>query len=230
MDLQRAPSWYQNAVMRCIDFVLASGLAVSSVVACGGGSPPPEAPTTPAPSKASNGSESGASGANAGGAGLDAAALEKLTAEESKSGNCDADHKAALEKLLDDVEAAVRAKTEDGKPLKIESFTKRTMALSEAAKGIQLTLSGKGTEVHVIAFAPKEVSLDVLAGNQPTTTMRSHYKSEVTNGPAKISLPKVGGDVPLEGDSREFEMRPGTPLDVKMRGQGCAGVVVFSKS
>jgi hypothetical protein len=215
--------------MRCIHFVLASGLAVLSVVACGGGSPPPEAPTTPASGAASaSGADAGTSGKNAGG--LDTAALEKLTTEESKSGNCDAEHKAALEKLLDDVEATVRAKTEDGKPLKIESFTKRTMALSEAAKGIQLTLSGKGTEVHVITFSSKEVSLDVLAGNQPTTTMRSHYKSEVTNGPAKITLPKVGGDVPLEGDSREFEMRPGTPLDVKMRGQGCAGVVVFSKS
>jgi len=215
--------------MRCIQFVLASGLALSSVVACGGGSPPPEAPlTTPGSGTPAATGDAGSSDKNA--ASLDSAALEKLTAEESKSGDCDAEHKAALEKLLDDVEATVRAKTDDGKPLKIESFTKRTMALSEVAKGIQLTLSGKGTEVHVIAFASKEVSLDVLAGNQPTTTMRSHYKSEVTNGPAKITLPKLGGDVPLEGDSREFEMRPGTPLDVKMRGQGCAGVVVFSKS
>ena len=216
--------------MRCVSILLASGLVLSSVVACGGGSPPPETPaSTPASGGASgSGDDAGASGKGAGG--LDTAALEKLTAEESKSGNCDADHKAALEKLLDDVEAAVRAKTDDGKPLKIESFTKRTMALSDAAKGVQLTLSGKGTEVHVIAFSSKEVSLDVLAGNQPTTTMRSRYKSEVTNGPAKITLPKVGGDVPLEGDSREFEMKPGTPLDVKMRGQGCAGVVVFSKS
>ena len=217
--------------MRCVQLVLASGLALSSVVACGGGSPPPEAPaSTPASSGASASvGDAGASGKNAGG--LDTAALDKLTAEESKSGTCDAEHKAALEKLLDDVEASVRAKTDDGgKPLKIESFTKRTMALSEASRGVQLTLSGKGTEVHVIAFSAKEVSLDVLAGNQPTTTMRSRYKSEVTNGPAKLTLPKLGGDVPLEGDSREFEMRPGTPLDVKMRGQGCAGVVVFSKS
>ena len=218
--------------MRCVHLVLASGLVLSSVaaVACGGGSPPAEAPTsTPSPSDgASSGADAGSSGKSTGG--VDTAALDKLTAEESKSGNCDPEHKAALEKLLDDVEANVRSKTDDGKPLKIESFTKRTMALSETAKGVQLTLSGKGTEVHVIAFSPKEVSLDVLAGNQPTTTMRSQYKSEVTSGPAKISLPKVGGDVPLEGDSRQFEMRPGTPLDVKMRGQGCAGVVVFSKS
>ncbi len=215
--------------MRFAHLLVASGLVVSSVVACGGGSTAgkePAAPTsTPA---AAEGGNAGTSAKSAGG--LDTAALEKLTADESKTGSCDGDHKAALEKLLDEIEASVRAKTEDGKPLKIESFTKRTLSLSDAAKGVQLTLSGKGTEVHVIALAAKEISLDVLAGNQPTTTMRSHYKSEVTNGPAKISLPKVGGDVPLEGDSREFEMKPGTPLDVKMRGQGCAGVVVFSKS
>lgn len=215
--------------MRCVQLVLASGLVISSVVACGGGSPATNVPAPPTSTPAQGAAE-GDAGASGRHGGIDTAALEKLTAEESKSGNCDAEHKAALEKLLDEVEATVRAKTEEGKPLKIESFTKRTMALSEAARGVQLTLSGKGTEVHVIAFSPKEVSLDVLAGNQPTTTMRSRYKSEVTNGPAKISLPKVGGDVPLEGDSREFEMRPGTPLDVKMRGQGCAGLVVFSKS
>ena len=215
--------------MRCLHLLFTAGLVITSVVACGGGSPPPAAPSS-APAPTSSPSGEGDGGASGKSSGLDTAALEKLTADESKTGSCDGEHKAALEKLLDEVEAKVRAKTEDGKPLKIESFTKRTMALSDAAKGIQLTLSGKGTEVHVIAFAPKEVSLDVLAGNQPTTTMRSRYKNEVTDGPAKINLPKVGGDVSLEGDSREFEMKPGTPLDVKMRGQGCAGLVVFSKS
>jgi hypothetical protein len=162
--------------------------------------------------------------------GLDVAALEKLTTSEAKSGTCDSEHKAALEKLLDEVEANARAKVDDGKPLKIESFTKRVLALSEAAKGVQLTLSGKGTQVHVIAFSPKEVSLDVLVGNAPATTTRSSYRAELTKGPAKINLPKLGGDVPLEGDSRQIEMKPGTPLDVRMRGQGCAAVVVFSKS
>ena len=35
--------------------------------------------------------------------------------------------------------------------------------------------------------------------------------------------------VTLESDSRQVEMKPGEPLEVKMRGQGCAGLVVFSK-
>lgn len=162
--------------------------------------------------------------------GVDAAALDKLTAEESKSGTCDPEHKAALEKLLDEAEKNIRAKTEEGGPLKIESFTKRTLSLSEAAKGVQLTLSGKGTQVHVVAFSTKEVSLDVLAGKEAATTMRSSYKADLTSGPATIDLPKVGGAVPLESDSRQIEMKPGTPLDVRLRGHGCAGVVVFSKS
>lgn len=214
--------------MRCSSTVVVSGLALALAAGCGS-SPPAAAPSagpTEAPASASPDAGAGAGPASS----VDTAALEKLTAEEAKSGSCDPDHQAALEKLLDDVEANVRAKTEDGKPLKIESFTKRVLALSEAARGIQLTLSGKGTQVHVIAFSPKEVSLDVLAGNAAATTMRSSYKAEVTNGPATISLPKIGGPVPLEGDSREIEMKPGTPLEVRMRGQGCAGVVVFSKS
>jgi hypothetical protein len=211
--------------MRSVLFAFA--LAVPVVLtACGGGAPPAEI-GAPAPVAAKPTADAGATGASTGG-GVDTAALEKLTSSEAKSGTCDVEHKAALEKALDDIEKTVRAKTEDdGKPMKIESFTKRVLALSEAAKGVQLTLSGKGTQVHVIAIAPKEVSLDVLAGNQPATTTRSPYRGEVV--PAKIKLPNVG-EAPLEGDSRQIEMKPGMPLDVRMRGQGCAGVVVFSKS
>jgi hypothetical protein len=198
----------------------------ASLVACGGNPPPAPAAAAPAGSAPAAGSVD--AGAPAAKPAVDAAALEKLTAGEAKSGACDADHKAALEKALDAIEAKVRAKTDEGKPLKIESFTKRTLALSEASKGVQLTLSGKGTEVHVIAISPKEVSMDVLAGNQPATTTRSAYKPEVI--PTTIELPKIGREIPLEGDSRQVEMKPGTPLDVRMRGQGCAGLVIFSKT
>ncbi|MBN9162123.1 MAG: hypothetical protein BGO98_45720 [Myxococcales bacterium 68-20] len=218
--------------MSCLRVALSSGLvlALAAVGACGG-SPPP-APTTATPASSDTPAASADAGASANGkaGGIDAAALEKLTSEEAKSGNCDPESKAALEKLLDQIETNVRAKTEDGKPLKIESFTKRVLALSDAARGVQLTLSGKGTEVHVLAFSPKEVSLDVLAGTSAATTMRSSYKGEVLEGAGTITLPKVGGAVPLEGDSRQIEMKPGAPLEVRMRGQGCAGVVVFSKS
>lgn len=211
--------------MRCVGTL--APLAFVVIAACGGGAPPPEAAPPAAAASDRRAAVSTDAGSSTGGGGIDSAALEKLTLDEAKSGNCDADHKAALEKLLDEIESSVRAKSEEGKPLAIESFTKRVLALSETSKGIQLTLSGKGTQVHVIALGPKEISLDVLAGNQPATTTRSLYRAEVT--PAKFKLPKIG-DAPLEGDSRQIEMKPGTPLDVRMRGQGCAGVVVFSKS
>jgi hypothetical protein len=205
---------------------------VFALAACGGSSSPPpatpEASSTPVTAKETSPADAKTASA-APAPGVDAAAVDKLTAEEAKSGSCDPESKAAFEKLVDAIEANVRAKTEDGKPLVIEAFTKRVLALSDTTKGFELTLSGKGTQVHVIAFSPKEVSMDVLAGKEAATTMRSIYQRDVTNGPAKVMLPKVGGDVPLESDSRQIEMKPGTPLQVKLRGQGCAGVVVFAK-
>jgi hypothetical protein len=197
-----------------------------ALFACGGQQPEANAPSAAAPSAPTPTAPAAAPTKTAG---VDTAALEKLTAEEAKSGSCDPDHKAALEKFLQDGEQRLRQKQEDGKPLKIESLTRRVLALSEAAKGVQLTLSGKGTEVHVIAVSPKELSLDVLAGTQAATTMRSSYKADLSEGAPTIQLPKVGGAVPLEGDSRQIEMKPGTPLDVRMRGKGCAGLIVFSK-
>ncbi|HVJ94598.1 MAG TPA: hypothetical protein VM580_32655 [Labilithrix sp.] len=204
-------------------------LVSSGYLACGGSPPPVPASSTPAATPVAPASDT-ATAAQPKSAGVDGAALEKLTLEEAKSGTCDAEHKAAFEKLLDVIEANIRAAKDEGEPLKIESFTKRVLALSDAAKGIQLTLSGKGTQVHVIALAPKEVSMDVLSGKAAATTMRSTYKADATHGASTISLPKLGGDVPLESDSRQIEMKPGAQLDVRMRGQGCAGVVVFSKS
>jgi hypothetical protein len=203
---------------------------------CGGGEKPPETSSSSPSSSSTPGTKKPAASGDAGGGGAassgpNTAAIEKLSAEEAKSGNCDADTKAAFDKLVDDVETSVRAKKdESGSALKIESFTKRVLALSEAAKGIELTLSGKGTQVHVLAFSTKEVSMDVLAGKEAATTMRSPYQREVVGNPAKINVAKLGGAIPLESDSRQIEMKVGTPLQVKMRGQGCAGVVVFSKS
>lgn len=209
--------------MRNARFLLVSLCAV----ACGGA--PAPAPATPAAPETAAAPEKKAPEAAAPTSTVDTAALDKLTGEEAKSGTCDAEHKAALEKLLDEAEKNIRAKTEDGAPLKIESVNKRTLALAEAAKGVQLTLTGKGTQVHVVAFSPKELSLDVLAGKEAASTMRSTYKADLTKGQPTVTLPKIGA-VPLESDSRQVEMKVGTPLEVRLRGHGCAGVIVFSKS
>jgi hypothetical protein len=202
----------------------ALGFIALVVSACGGSTaPPPAAPPTEKPAVTKPPTETAASsGSN------DGAVVDVLTREESKSGNCDAEHKAALEALLDRVESTVKAKTEDDKPVRIDSVSKRTLPLSEASRGFSLTLTGKGTQVHVLAFSSKEVSLDALAGGAAATTMRSPFQ-RVLGDDAKIKLPKASGPVTLESDSRQIEMKPGQPLEVRLRGQGCAGVIVFSK-
>jgi hypothetical protein len=206
-----------------IVFALGAGLVA---IACGSTPPPP--PSKPdVPSKPTATPDAGG-GAGADTKAADAQAVEALTKDEAKSGNCDAEHQAALTQLLDAIEANVRGKSEDGKPLKIESFTKKTLALNDKTpKGFQLTLTGKGTQVHVLAYGVKEISLDATAAGIPATTMRSPYHGDV--GASALKVPKASNPVKLEGDSRQIEMKPGQQLEVKMRGAGCAGVVVFSK-
>ena len=113
--------------------------------------------------------------------------------DESKKGACDDGHKAALEKLLADVEAGMKAKNgDDGKPLGLQLVTKRVVALGSAAKSMELTVTGRGTEVHVLAFGVREVSLDVLVGTAAATTMRSPFQRSATPGALSLELPKVG--------------------------------------
>lgn len=157
-----------------------------------------------------------------------AAAIEKLTAEEAKSGACDAEHKASLEKLLDAVEAGMKAKNgDDGKPLGLSTVGKRVLALGPNARGVQMTVTGKGTEVHVLAYGVKEISMDVLAGTTAATTLRSPHQRSATTSPMSIDVPKAGTITDVQSDSRQVSIKPGQPLEVKLTGQGCAGLVTF---
>jgi len=204
--------------------VLASLAAV--IVACGSSQPPPPpSPSTPttassAPTKPAAGQDDDAK---------KNAAIEKLTSEESKSGNCDPDTKAALEKLLADVETAMKAKNgEDGKPLAMQTVGKRVLALGSNAKGVELSVSGRGTELHVLAFGLRDVSLDVLAGKSAASTLRSpHQRTAVT--PLVIDVPKIGKITEVPTDSRQVQIKVGEPLEVKLTGQGCAGMISFLK-
>ena len=159
-----------------------------------------------------------------------AAALEALVADESKKGACDDAHKAALEKLLSDVEAGMKTKNgEDGKPLGLQLVGKRVIPLGSSAKSIEMAVSGKGTEVHVLAFGVRDVSLDVLVGNLAATTLRSPFQRSATTGPLAIDLPKIGTGLELQSDSRQVSIKPGQPIVVKVSGQGCAALVSFLK-
>jgi hypothetical protein len=211
-------------------FVLAAVLALVALLApaCGGApTPPAEGPTPAAPA-------AGPSAAKKPGAQDDkatkAAAVDALVASEVKSGTCDDAHKAALEKLLADVEAGMKAKTgEDGKPLGLQLVAKRVVALGSAAKSMELAVTGRGTEIHVLAFGVRDVSLDVLVGTAAATTMRSPFQRSATPSPLSLDLPKIGTIDELQSDSREVSIKPGQPIVVKMTGSGCAALVSFLK-
>jgi hypothetical protein len=205
--------------------LLASALGAP---ACGGAPPPPaDGPKPAAPvadstaAKKPGGPDDKAS---------KAAAVDALVAGEAKSGSCDDGHEAALEKLLADVEAGMKAKTgEDGKPLGLQLVAKRVVALGSAAKSMELAVTGRGTEVHVLAFGVREVSLDVLVGSAAATTMRSPFQRSATPAPLSLELPKIGVIDELQSDSRQVTIKPGQPIIVKMTGSGCAALVSFLK-
>lgn len=201
--------------------LLALALASSALVACGGAAPPP-ATTNDAPAKAAP-AKTDAKGDDAA---KKAAALEKLTAGEAKSGACTDGHKAALEKLLTDLEAAMKTKTsDDGKPLDLEVIGKKVVALGSSPKATEMTVTGRSTDVHVLAFGARDVSMDVLVGNTAASTRRSPHTSVAAK---TIDVPDVGA-VDVQADSRWTEINPGQPLVVKLSGEGCAALVTFKK-
>ena len=207
-----------------------AALAALSLVAPGcGGAPAPPAEGPKAEATAPDTSSAKKPGAQDDKA-TRAAAVDALVAGEAKSGTCDDGHKAALEKLLADVEAGMKAKTgEDGKPLGLQLVAKRVVALGSAAKSMELAVTGRGTEVHVLAFGVRDVSLDVLVGSAAATTMRSPFQRSATPSPLSLDLPKIGMVDELQSDSRQVTIKPGQPIVVKMTGSGCAALVSFLK-
>ncbi len=205
--------------------LLASCLLIA-VAACGEPMPSPSAPTstlaTREPSKPAAPAADGAA--------VKAAALEALTASEASKGACDAEHQTALEKLKGELEAAMKTRAgDDGKPLGMQPVFSRIVALGQSSRAIEVSLSGRSTtEAHVLAYAAKDISIDVLVGSAAATTMRSPFQRSATPQPPAIELTKTG-KVELQSDSRQIELSPGQPLKVKMSGQGCALVIGFMK-
>lgn len=217
--------------MRSFSFAISCSAVVLSLVlcACGGAPAAPVEASKPAAAAEGGGREPKKPGAQDDKA-TRTAAIDALVAGEAKSGTCDEGHKAALEKLLTDVEAGMKAKNgDDGKPLGLQLVTKRVVALGSAAKSMELTVTGRGTEVHVLAFGVRDVSLDVLVGTAAATTMRSPFQRSATPGAPSLELPKIGVVDEVQSDSRQVTIKPGQPIVVKMTGQGCAALVAFLK-
>ncbi len=203
--------------------------ALVALFACAGAPAPARGPEEPKPAAATPSSSAPKPSAQDDKA-TKTAAVDALVAGEVKSGTCDEGHKAALEKLLADVEAGMKAKTgEDGKPLGLQLVAKRIVPLGTAAKSMELAVSGRGTEVHVLGFGVRDVSLDVLVGSAAATTMRSPFQRSATASPLTLDLPKIGVIDEVQSDSREVSIKPGQPIVVKMTGTGCAALVSFLK-
>lgn len=201
------------------------GLLLVSVSSCGGSAPPPENATAAKP--ASTSADAGAPPADD--AAQKAAAIEKMTAEEAKSGSCDPANQAAIEKLLAEVEAGMKTKNDDeGKPLGMQTVGKKVLALGPNAKSFEMSVTGRGTEVHVMAYGAKDVSMDVLVGTAAATTMRSPYQRTAAKE-LVLDVANVGKITDVQSDSRQVTMKPGQPLVVKVTGQGCAGIISFLK-
>lgn len=193
------------------------------MTSCGGSSPEPKTSEPAKPVPATSADAKSAGGADD--AAKKAAAVEKMTSEEAKSGTCDASNQAAVERLLGEVEAGMKGKTdEDGKPMTLQLVGKKVLALGPNAKQFEMSVTGRGTEVHVMAFGAKEISMDVLVGNTAATTMRSPI---VPKG-AALDVANVG-KVDAQTDSRQVSIKPGQPIVVKVTGQGCAGIISFLK-
>ena len=208
--------------MRSLVAASFASLLFSFCVSCGGSNPEPKTTETAA-KPSSSGDAKPAGGADD--AAKKAAAVEKMTADEAKSGTCDAANQAAVDKLLADVEASMKGKTDDdGKPVTMQLVGKKVLALGPNAKSFEMSVTGRGTEVHVMGFGAKELSMDVLVGKEPATTMRSTL---VAKGMA-LEVANVG-KVDGQYDSRQVNMKPGQPIVVKVTGQGCAGIISFLK-
>lgn len=193
------------------------------LLSCGGSSPEPKTTDTAKPAPTTSGDAKPAGGADD--SAKKAAAVEKMTADEAKSGSCDAANQAAVDKLLGEVEASMKGKTdEDGKPVTMQLVGKKVLALGSNAKQFEMSVSGRGTEVHVMGFGAKEISMDVLVGTTAATTMRSVH---VAKGMA-LDITNVG-KVDAQYDSRQVNIKPGQPIVVKVTGQGCAGIISFLK-
>lgn len=197
-------------------------IALCLLSSCGGASPEPKTTETTAKAAATGDAKPAAGGDDSA---KRAAAVEKMTADEASKGACDASLQAAVDKLLAEVEASMKGKTDDdGKPVTMQLVGKKVLALGPNAKSFEMTVTGRGTEVHVMGFGAKELSMDVLVGKDPATTMRSTL---VAKGMA-LDVANVG-KVDAQYDSRQVNMKPGQPIVVKVTGQGCAGIISFLK-
>ena len=119
--------------------------------------------------------------------------------------------------------------SDDGKPLGMTEVFHRVLPLTQAARSLEISVKGRGTEVHVLAYGARDLSLDVLAEKgAAATTLRSPFqRSSATD--LSLDVPKFAAVKELASDSRQVSVKVGQPLVVRLTGEGCALLVAFLK-
>ncbi len=137
-------------------------------------------------------------------------------------------YKAALEKLLADVEATMKAKTgEDGKPLGFQMVGKRIVPLGNSTAQTEMSVTDAAPTCTVLAFGAKDVSLDVLVGNSAATTMRSPFQRDATSKPPTPRHPEGrDGDRGPNGQPRSSD-QAGRAARHQAEWPGCAAYISF---
>lgn len=215
--------WGMKTVLGCVALSLCL-----AAISCGGGQEEVKNPADVGPKPAATNGADAAKKAAEAEKQKQAKALEELTQGEVKGGQCDADHKASLEKLMSAVEEAMKTKAgDDGKPIGFSVVDKRTTVFGPDPRNVQIKVTGRGTEVHVMAFSAKETSLDMVHEGR-AATVRSPIATAMAQANA-IEHPKLGKITEVQVDSRIVEVKAGETLEIKVRGQGCGVLMAFMK-
>lgn len=155
-------------------------------------------------------------------------AIEELTQGEVKGGACDAEHQASLEKLMGAVEEAMKVRTgDDGKPAGFTVIDKRTAVFGPDPRNVQIKLTGRGTEVHVMSLGVLPTSLDMIHDGRAATVRSPAAAAMAQTSP--IVHAKFGKVTEVQVDSRIVQVMPGEMLEIKVRGQGCGVLIAFMK-
>lgn len=212
--------------MKTVYMVLASLVGISAA-SCGGATEEAKNPSRVPEVKAGDAGPAGVD-KTAEAARRQFKAIEELTQGEVKGGACDPEHQASLEKLTSAVEEAMKVRAgDDGKPMGFTVIDKRTAVFGPDPRNVQIKLTGRGTEVHVMSLGVLPTSLDMIHDGR-AATVRSPAAAAMAQA-SPIVHAKFGKVTDVQVDSRVVQVMPGETLEIKVRGQGCGVLVAFMK-
>jgi hypothetical protein len=158
----------------------------------------------------------------------------RIAEEEQRTGHCVAKNRDALEAWLSSVRAAMKTKTvasED--PGQYDLLSHELLAIRGAPVEL-LVRDPQGGELHVFAFAPRPVGLDVFDAAGDPIGRRSPVEATLDwrhrgDGTALVGF---AGDPPRPAhrDSRVAQVNAGGSLQLHVHGEGCVLIFAFRRS